>query len=449
MERTETQKEAERAALGAALLEPAQIIPYAISDGKITAAMFYEHRNQVIFAAMLELFAAGRPVDILTLSENLERAGKLKTAGGLDYLNALVDAVPAAAHGPYYLGLVRSEWMRRRLIELAGKVNVQVGTGEEPEKIALESAESFTGILGELAEKEKSPEEVMQTLYAGWRAVKAGEKPSGLETPFSKLNQLLGGGLRPGLYLVAGRPSQGKSVLEENIAAHVAKAGGWVGRVAIDMPVQMVWARMLCREAGISLPKLNSGFAGESQLAKLHDEIIPMVKGYPIAVKGDIFDVGAITSWARGMKAKHNMQLMTLDFIQNVQISHPAAAYWQECQKITHVSGVLKRLALELEIPILCVSQLTRDNERDDRPPRLADLRGSGSLEQDATVVIFVYRDEKAVKKMGYEEQKKKRPVNVDIQKQQNGETGVIQCWLHAHYFMFEECGEEGFGLDE
>jgi replicative DNA helicase len=448
MERTKEQDAAEAAALGSALLDAAVVVPHAVTAGRMTADMFYHQRNQVIFAAILEMFAGGRPIDILTLTDWLSKKGNLEKAGGNDYLVSLLEKSPTAEHGAYYMALVRDEWMRRRIIELSRGLHSRAVTGEEPGRIALEGAESFSGIIGEIQEREKNAGEIIHDLIDGWRRVKSGEKLSGIDTPFPTLNKILGGGLRTGLYLVAGRPSQGKSVLEENIALHAAKNGHFVGRVAIDMPVSVVWARTLSREGGVSLPRLNSGHAGESQLARLSDEAGPMVCQYPMRVKGGLFDIAAITSWARAMKVKHGLALLTIDYLQNIQISAPGAGYWQEVQKMTYISGTLKRLALELDIPILAVSQLTRDNERDDRPPRLSDLRGSGSLEQDATVAIFVYKDEKVAKKMG-DEQKKKRPTNVDVMKQQNGETGIIQCWLHAHYFIFEECGPEGFGFDE
>jgi replicative DNA helicase len=441
-----TENEYERAALGAVLLDPNQVIPFAVNAG-ITSEMFYEARHETIMAALLALFASGRPVDTLTLADYLTKKGELEKSGGLPYFNELLEAVPSAAHGAYYLGLVRQDWVRRQIVQITGALQSRAKGGEDPEQVALAGAHEFAGVMGDMEKTEKTPEEIITALIAGWRAVRSGEKKPGLETPFPKLNELLGGGLRTGLYLVAGRPSQGKSVLEENIAMAVAKSGAFVGRIAIDMPVSVVWARTLAREGGVSLPKLNFGHAGESQLARL-DELKESIASYPCIIKGNLFDVSAIASWARAMKAKNDMKLMTVDYIQNIQINAPGASHWQEVQKMTYISGVLKRLALELDIPVMAVSQLTRDNERDDRPPRLSDLRGSGSLEQDATVVIFVYRDEKAAKKMGWDEQKKKRPVNVDIQKQQNGETGIVQCWMHAHYFTFEETGPDGFGIE-
>lgn len=440
--------ENEKGALGAILIDPNTVMAWALSSGRITAEMFADVKHVILFRIIEKMFSDGKPIDVLTVTDVLSKTGELEKIGGQTYLLSLMDATPVAAHGSYYFELVKKEWMRRQLIQASLNIQKKAKSEAEPATIAMQSANEISGIVGEAGAQEPSSTDVMKDIIVGWRSVKLGEKKPGLETPWATLNEILGGGLRTGLYLLAGRPSQGKSVLEENIAAHVAKLGNYVVRIAIDMPINMVWARTICRENGVSLPKLNFGHAGESQLSRIEHEFLPIAgeQFKSMQVKGNLFDISSICSYARAMKAKHGLSLLTIDYLQNVHINDPGAWRWQENQKMTWISGHLKRLALELDIPIIGVSQLTRDNERDDRPPRLSDLRGSGSLEQDATVVIFVYRHEKIANQMSWEEQKKKRPVNVDVLKNQNGETGIVECWLHAHYFMMEEA-PENFGI--
>ncbi len=442
--------EAERGALGCAIADSYTVVSWALATLKFPEEAFYNNANLRIWKHLKTMVEEGKGIDVLLLSEHLKATSELEMVGGLPYLTGLIDAMETPGFGPHYFEQVYAAWLRRTIWQCAEQVRDLSAAAEDPQKVALDASGTFSGLVDRMGNRERTLKEVIEGLLKCWKNAKDSEDDEGgLKTPWPKMNDALGGGLRPGLYIVAGRPSQGKSVIEENIAAFAAKRGNFVGRVLIDMPLDMAIARSISREAAVSLPKLNMGYAGESQIARIEEQVAPEILKWPMAVAPQLFDIAAIAAWARMLKNKHDLKLLTVDFVQNAQAICTGSYRWNENQRITYISGVLKRLGLELGIPVLAISQLNREMEYDNRKPNLSDLRGSGSLEQDATVVIFIYKDDKISKQMNKEEQLHKRPTWVDIQKQQNGETRAWKFWLHAHYFLLEECPAEGWGMGD
>jgi replicative DNA helicase len=227
--------------------------------------------------------------------------------------------------------------------------------------------------------------------------------------------------------------------VEDQIAEFLANQNIPVARATLDMTVERLIARTTSRRAGVSLPKLNAGFAGENQLAKV-TEAGELIGDYPMYITDELHDVNAICTWVRAMKIKHDIQLFTLDYVQQVGVTGRSTQYMNENQTLTQVSRKFKRLALELKIPIILLSQLNRGSDHEDRIPTLSDLRGSGSLEQDANMVILLYHDKKE------EDREGKRPQWMDVAKNQDGPTGTLPFWFWANYFRFDEAevNEEG-----
>jgi replicative DNA helicase len=204
-----------------------------------------------------------------------------------------------------------------------------------------------------------------------------------------------------------------------------------VGRVTLDMTRRRLLARAACRKAGVSLPKLKHGFAGKAQLAQI-EEAARILMGYPMFINERDRDLRAICTWARAEKMRHDIKLLTIDYVQQIQVTD-GARNWSTADKLSHASLMLKGLALELAIPVIVLSQLNRSVEQSERIPRLDDLRGSGSLEQDASIVIMSYKDEKVP------EVHNRTPQWLDVAKDQDGETGTIPFWFRRAYFLFDE----------
>jgi len=435
---SEEQNKVEMAAVGGMLLDPNRAVPVARDRMRLKAEAWMLRPCQIIVAAIYEMMVKKMAVDTVTLSNYLAQQGTLKEAGELIFLNACMDACVVETHADYYLDLVRQEFIKMRIAQICTKISGKTaGEGRGDEMLKQIPAE-FAEIIDE-AVQDRTNKEIMGELYADWLLAKeGGERKKGLTTPWPSLDQYIGP-TEAGLIVLAGRPSQGKTTIEGCISIYAAEHGKIVGRIGLDMTDKMILARNVCYKAGVSLPKLYYGHAGESNLEQVR-EAIKEIELLPFYINTADRDLKAICSWARMMKARHGLDLLTIDYIQQIQVRE-ANRRWNENSEITFIMQVLKGLAFELQIPIIILSQLSREVEKNEREPRLSDLRGSGSLEQDATVVIFSYKDEtEATTK----ETKQRRPMWVDVAKNQNGETGRIPMWFLPHYFRFEET-EEGF----
>lgn len=425
-------EQAERAALGAMLSEPERVVPLAMLKMRLPEDVFFVPAHRRVCAAIYAMVREGRRgVDLVTMSEFLRDRGEFEEVGGSQFLDALVDSADVVANAEFYLDIIRQKYILRRTIETARNVESEAWVSERGDTLLKKIPERFVHIVDAVVD-EVSNRDVMTEQIKGWRDAKeVGKGYTGLPTPWESMNQILGG-LRPGLYIIAGRPSQGKTTLEDCIATYNASQGTPVARVTLDMNRRRLLARALCRKAGVSLPKLNAGYAGESQLAQI-EEAAAVIAHYPMFINDTDSDIAAICTWARAQKLKNDIQLLTIDYVQQVQVSESKTG-WDDNRRLTYVSSRLKALWQELDIPIIVLSQLSRITDKGrERTPVLSDLRGSGSLEQDAYAVFLLYKDRSA------QETKQKRAIWADLAKQQDGETGTLPFWMRPHYFLFEE----------
>jgi replicative DNA helicase len=437
--------EAERAAIGAMLLDPVRMIPLArLTLGLPCEAWATEQHRRVV--KVLYAMSEDRrfvSIDCLTVATALSVEEGNPRLEHASYLGACMEACVTVEHGAYYLDLVKQGHLRRRIVEVALEVADEARKSERGDELLEGVSQRFVEILG-AREGEESVGEVMSGLVEKWRRIKSGEQESGLKVPWEMLNQL-SGGLEPGLTVLAARPSVGKTTVEDCIAVGAAAAGVPVGRVTLDMDPQGVLARGICRMAGVSLAKLKAGYAREDQLAEAA-AAAQVLGQYPMYMTNRHRDVSMICSWARMQKVKHGIGLLTIDFAQQVQVSAMGMRGMGDANaRLTTVCGVLKALSFELGIPVLLLSQLSRAIEKEGRDPQLSDLRDSGALEQDAAKVWFLYQDQDVHKLM--EEYKEGstsglRPIWIDQMKNQNGETGRVPLWQYARYFRFEEAGD-------
>ncbi|MFA5187376.1 MAG: DnaB-like helicase C-terminal domain-containing protein [Patescibacteria group bacterium] len=423
--------EAERGVIGAMLLDAYKVVPYATSTMKVLPEAFYSAKNRIIYATILKMCEEGSPVDVLTVSEKLKAKGNLQEIGGLTELNNIMGEVPSVGNAEYYMDLVRQEYIKRSIIEKSRLTENEAGTAERGDDILTRIPQRFLDIIEGVVEK-RSLSKTANELIADWEAVKSGKKKvTGLMTPWNRMNEILGG-MDIGLYVIAGRPSQGKTTVEDIISVYNASIGNAVARVTLDLNERRLLARAICRKSGVSLPKLKNGHFSDVQ-AETVREVAEVIAGYPMFINDYDRDIAGICTWARSMKIQNAIKLLTVDYVQQVRITGKDIRMWNENQEITYVSQTFKGLANELKIPIILLSQLNRDSDRGERIPALTDLRGSGSIEQDAAVVIMSYKDK------SYPDINYRTPQWLDVQKNQDGDTGGIEYWFMREYFDFQE----------
>lgn len=440
-------EEAERAALGAMLFECDRVAPMAIHKMKLPPEAFYVPANRMVYEAIVSLFdELGHGVDWIPVAERLKTEGKLEQIGGTGYLSALIDAAAVTAHAEYYLDIVRQNYVRRRIAEECGKLESATHTTEKGDALLAEVPDRFGAIIA-AAHQEQPLVEVMDEAIAGWEDARkkreAGERPMpGLALPWTRAMELTSG-LEVGITIIAGRPSAGKTTLEDCIVTDLALEGVPVARATLDSTREQLVQRMLSREGCVSLPKLKFGYAGAQNIAHVK-EARDALQQIPSYINDRDRDISGIVAWARHLKLTKGIKVLTVDYIQLVGAACMGRSEWETQRRVSYVSGRLKDLAFELRIPVVVLSQLNRAVEKGDRDPELSDLRDSGAIEQDADKVLFLYIDDKKRNEMEAKRPgatKHKRPVWMDLKKQKNGETGKIPMWMLPPYFSFREAG--------
>ncbi len=410
--------EAERAVLGSLLIDPEAIIAIA---PQLQPDDFYHTAHGLIYEAALALYERREPIDFVTLSGELERRGKLNEVGGSAYLASLVESVPTAAHVEHYAGLVQRAAILRRLIQAGAKVAALGYEERLPVDELLDKAEQ---ILFEVARRRQRQDFVsLRTLLEqffdkmDYLHQHRGEIV-GVPTGFHDLDVLTGGLQRSDLIVLAARPSAGKTALALSIAHQVAMRGIPVAIFSLEMNKEQLVQRLLALETGLDTQRLRLGYIDD-------EEWVDLMKGFGRLAEAPIFidDTPAISSMelrskARRIKAEEDVQLIIVDYLQLMQ-SHRSD---NRVQEISEISRSLKALARELDIPIIALSQLSRAVEtRNPHIPVLADLRESGSIEQDADIVMFIYRDE-----MYDPNTDKKGIAEIIVAKHRNGPTGTV-----------------------
>lgn len=416
--------DAEQAILGSILLKGEAI--HEVAD-TLLPEHFYRDGHKAIYSAMLAIAAESQPVDLITVSSRLKAEGKLDVAGGPGYLASLSDAVPMAANIGHYSAMVRNLAKLRTIICSATELVGQCYDYSDPD-VALDVAEAaLVKILSESASDPVVPmRQLAKEVFADIEAQAArGSMLAGLPTGFCDLDKMTGG-LCPGdLTIIAGRPSMGKTALAMNICRHAALDHHTpVGVFSLEMHKKQLTLRLIADIGQIDLRTLRLGSLRETDWQRL-------ANAYGKLVDTRIFidDTGglspmALRTRARRLKAKHNIGLIMVDYIQLM-----GGKGEKREQEISDISRSLKALAKELEVPVVALSQLNRDLEkRPNKRPQLSDLRESGAIEQDADNIFFVYRDEVYNKA---EDNPRRGIAEIIIGKQRQGPTGTIElAWI-------------------
>ncbi|MDH5768636.1 MAG: replicative DNA helicase [Nitrospirota bacterium] len=430
--------EAEQSILGAILIDN-DALPRALEI--IDIDDFYKQSHRTIFNAMVELFEKNEPIDLITITDCLKRREEVDAVGGVSYLSSLVNMVPTAANIKYHSKIVRERALLRGLLRSANEIASRVYEDNYEAEDLVDYAEKSIFDVSDkrikasfvtLKEVIKSSFEMIEHLYDKKEVI------TGIPSGFRDLDDLTTGFQKGDLVVVGGRPSMGKTALALNIAQYVGlEVREPVAVFSLEMAKEQLAFRMLCSEAMVNSSSIRKGFIKKEDWHKLTSAASNLT-GAPIFID----DSSAITvlelrAKARRLKMEHGLSLVIVDYLQ---LMRGKGSFERREQEISDISRSLKALAKELSVPVIAVSQLNRSVEQR-RPPKpiLADLRESGAIEQDADVILFLYRDEI------YNKEAKKGEAEVIIAKQRNGPTGIVNLTFISNCTRFLNRTDRGY----
>lgn len=414
--------EAEVSVLGALMLDKNAI--FKISD-LLEARDFYHPAHQKIYECILELAEQSKPIDLLTVSSKLKEKKLLNEIGGSEYLAELVSAVPTSAHIADYANIVREKRVRRDLINVSSEINEQAFEHDDFEtlldkvekKVFEISTKSRTQRFVHIKEDLPAAYERLAHLHEGKGNLR------GIASGFQGLDNLLSGFQKSDLIIIGARPSFGKTAFVLDIARGAALNGYAVGIFSLEMSREQVIDRLIASQAQIPLWRLRTGHLHDDTEFALIQQALDDLSQKPIFIDDTPNpNILQMRSMARRLQMENGLDLLIIDYLQLIQ---PRTASDSMVQQVTEISRGLKSLARELNIPVLAVSQLSRNVEqREVKIPKLSDLRESGSLEQDADVVLFLYRKDREKMDLPEEEQ---NLVEIIIAKHRNGPLGTVK----------------------
>ena len=438
--------EAEQAVLGAALLDPDKSVPILVE--RLTPEHFYMQRHRVIFRTIRELFAtqSGGKIsaDIVAVANRLEERGDMERAGGRLYLNELLDRVTTTSSLEYYSDIVRKKAVLRALIQAGGQIS-EIGYDEVSEADeVLDKAESLIFEIT-ASNLDRSYALVEDFLYEHIDALEEIHRDPerhtlrGLPTGFRELDEMTSGMQASDLVIVAGRPGTGKSSFVLALARHAAvHAKASIGVFSLEMTKEQMLERLLCGEAKVSLHRLRGGFVPAPKWRDIASAAGKLQKSTIIIDDTPGCSVLEIRAKARRMASQHGLDMLIVDYLQLVDAGVRTDIREQE---IAYISRSLKKLARELDVPVLAVSQLSRAVERrESKRPLLSDLRESGALEQDADIVMFIYREDyynRPEEKAHITGQGAGADAEVIIAKQRHGPPGTVMVSFNKAYASF------------
>ena len=430
--------EAEASVLGGMLIDGAAV---AKAVEAVDDSMFYREAHRRLFRAMVRLFERGSVVDVITVSEELKKGNDLEQAGGLEYLATLLEAVPTAANLEYHARIVREKALLRRLIDAAHAIERDVHEpGERSVEEVLDQAEQRVFRVSESRDRAGFVW-IKEVLYPVFEHIeRLLESPTdipGLETGFRDLDRMTTG-LHPGdLAIVAGRPAMGKTSWVLNVAQSVAiEHDVPVAVFSLEMSKEQLVQRFLCAEGRVDAQRLRRGKLANEEYQRLARAVALLNTARIWIDDSATANVLEMKAKARRLKAEQDVGLVVVDYIQ---LMTGARRTDNRVQEVGEISRGLKSLARELEVPVVALSQLSRAPEqRPDRRPQLSDLRESGSIEQDADLVMFLYRQEYYHGPTDKDGNSLEGKAELIVAKQRNGPTGTVGLYFHKEYTRFD-----------
>lgn len=412
--------EAERSLVGSILLDQDAMIK--IGD-KVNPENFYDPANKEIFFALRELFEERKPIDIVTLSSSLKKKKLLTKVGGSAYLTKLINAVPTASHVEEYADIVHEASMRRDLIATAAQINEFAFNEDEVIRKVLDSAEQslFNISRGNLKSNFVSARSLLKETYERAADVDKNKKDLlGIPSGYKDLDALLGGFQPSDLVILAARPSVGKTALSLDLALNAAvKSKKKVGFFSLEMSSQQLMERLLSMQAHVSFWNLRTGRLKDEAFARLADAMGELSEAELFIDDTPGAHIMEIRTKARRLQMEYGLDLIIVDYLQLIHGSRTESRVLE----VSDLSMSLKNLARELNIPVVALSQLSRAVEnRDSKRPQLSDLRDSGSIEQDADIVMFIHREER------YKPDTDRKGIaDIIVAKHRNGPIGDIE----------------------
>jgi replicative DNA helicase len=428
--------EAECCILGAILLDNT-VCNQAIEFLKRDDFSLDSHRK--IFDKMVALSERLSSIDLITLGDELRRAGEFEQIGGATYISSLMDGVPRTDNIEYYARIVKKKSMLRKLITASNQIIARAFDEEDDADIIIDQAEQA---IFQIAE-----DKVRQGFqYIGTVAQKRleqieqmADRPemiTGVPTGFVDFDHLTSGLQRQDLIIIAARPSMGKTALALNMAQYAARNGSVVGIFSLEMSAEQLASRLLCSEARVDAHRLRTGFLNREEWARLGDALRRLCETKVYIDDTPGAGVLEMRAKARRLKAEHGLDLLVVDYLQ---LMSGRGRIESRQQEVSQISRDLKTLAKEMDIPVLALSQLSRAPEtRSEHKPQLSDLRESGAIEQDADVVCFIFREE-----VYNETDENRGRAELLIAKQRNGPTGKVELAFLNSFTRFESMMRE------
>ena len=432
--------DAERSVLGAILLDN-HALNAAIEN--LRAEDFFLDQHRRVFTQMIALGESQQAIDLVTLTEELHRRGDLEAAGGAPYLASLADGMPKVSNIEHYARIVKEKAMLRNLIHATHNIQQNAFEGEDGADAILDNAESSIFALAEDRVKAGlvSIKDVVKDNFERLeRIFREGKSITGISTGYGELDKLLSG-LQPSeLIILAARPSQGKTALALNFAENIAIRGGEpVAIFSLEMSKESLLQRLIASVAQIDAHKFRTGHLSKEDWRRM-TEALGGISSAPVwiddAGSNSVLEIGAK---ARRLMRDKGLKLLIVDYLQLITAR---GRFNSRQEEVSSISRNLKGLAKELKIPVLVLSQLTRAPEREERGPQLSDLRESGAIEQDADVVMFIYRPNFYKKDAAPEERDQ---ADILIAKQRNGPTDKVKFVFRSRLTRFEEAAPDAF----
>lgn len=425
--------EAEQSVLGGILIDSNCIS--AVSE-IISENDFYFEHNKTIFSAMQILFNSNSPIDIVTVADRLKQEGSLEAVGGVNYLSSVAAGVPTTSNITQYCEIVAQKALQRRLVNAGGSIMNLGYDAPEGVDAALEQSEKL--IFDILQNKDSNGivhiREVLGDSFNMMQEMNSKKgKVSGVPTGFGYLDQMTSGLQKSDLILIAARPAMGKTSFALNIAQNAAIRNGVTTAIFnLEMSREQLANRIICGEAMVSGTKLKEGSLDADDWIRIGENLSQIEKAPIFIDDSSAVSVAEIRAKCRRLKQRHNLGLVVIDYLQLMQ-GNSRGDSGNRQNEIADISRSLKILAKELDIPIITLSQLSRGPEsRTNKRPMLSDLRESGAIEQDADIVIFLYRDE-----YYNPDSQDKNIAECIIAKHRNGETGTIKLWWDGSHTKF------------
>jgi replicative DNA helicase len=357
---------------------------------------FYNPKNSDIFSAMNEVYKSNKPVDIVTVTEQLNKMKKLEAVGGVSHLSELAESVPTTANASYYMGIVKEKSGLRKLINI-GKEMQELGYNNESADEAIDKAESMVFGLATASGASQGMVKTKDFIYEYYNMLqersKSGGGLTGTSTGYTALDNMTSGLQKSDLIIVAGRPSMGKTAFSLNVAENVCDLGGKVSIFSLEMSKEQLLERMVCSQSKVSGENLRRGSLAQDEWAKVKDSL-GKIKNWELEIDDNpSITVPEIRSKLRKSHAEKPIDLVVIDYLGLINM--PSGKGINKTDAVGETTKALKQLARELDCPIILLSQLNRGVEaREDKRPMMSDIRDSGSVEQDADVIMFLYRDE-------------------------------------------------------